>query len=73
VCSGCRCAFSVCRFIDEVINDLAAEINGINTLNQFGGVKIDEIEWPPLTQAGKKSFVRLAMRKYKATHGAPTI
>jgi hypothetical protein len=67
------CVCSGCRFIDEIIENLSVETNGINTLNQFGGVKIDEIEWPPLTPAGKNSFVRLAMRKYKAAHGAPTI
>ena len=53
-----------------MIIDLAAEANGVNTLNQFAAVKFDDLEWPPIVPAGKKGFVRLAIRKYKATHGA---
>ena len=64
--------FCVCRFISDVIKDLAAEANGISTVKQLGKVKCDEIEWPPLAPARRKGSVRLAMRVCKATHGAPT-
>ena len=56
--------------LSQAIADLAADANGVNTLKQFAAVKFDDIEWPPLAQAGKKGFVRLAIRMYKATHGA---
>jgi hypothetical protein len=56
--------------LSQVIVDLAAEANGVNTLKQFAAVKFDDIEWQPQAQAGKKGFVRLAIRMYKATHGA---
>ena len=56
--------------LSQVIVDLAAEANGVNTLKQFAAVKFDDIEWPLLAPAGKKGFVRSAIRMYKSTHGA---
>jgi len=53
----------------QVLESLAGEANGVNTLNQFGTVKFDELVWMPDTPSGKKGFVRLAIKKYKAVHG----
>ena len=53
----------------QVLQSLAGAANGVNTLNQFGAVKFDELVWMPDTPSGKKGFVRLAIKKYKAVHG----
>ncbi len=49
---------------------MASEANGVHTVNQFGAIKFDDIEWPLGSSAGKKGFVRMAIRKYKVEHGA---
>ena len=44
----------------QVVADLDSEANSVNTLNQLGAVKFDDLEWAPGTPAGNKGFVRLA-------------
>ena len=58
------------RSVWQVLADLASEANGVHTVNQFGAIKFDDIEWPLGSSAGKKGFVRMAIRKYKVEHGA---
>ena len=48
---------------------LAGEANGVNTLKQFANLKFDDVAWPEGPANGKKVFVRMAIKQYKAQNG----
>ena len=61
------------RFVDGVIDLLAADANSISTLKQFQSCKTDDVDFTALGAArqGKKVFVRMAIKKMKEeTKGA---